>query len=317
MIKLSFLLVNYNMRGLVEQCISSIDSQLADLSIPYEVLVADNSTQLEYAFTDKDSEIFKFVRILPIENKGWVNALNYLSKQAKGEYICIAHPDIEFNDECINKLLVFFEKNSSAGVISPNMTYPDGSLNKIRLRFPTLRTEFKRLINIFTHIVIKRKFIRDEILWDRKNDVEVDTVMSVCMLVRHEIIDRMKAVPDSFFMYFANDYICLQAKLQGFKNYYLKDASIIHYERFANQKLYSNDKKLDYKKTPVPVTDRMERDKFLFLKALRNRPSYFLFQMLSTLEFMIHALASIKQTRCISNPLMKKYFDTIRAVWKV
>jgi GT2 family glycosyltransferase len=153
-------------------------------------------------------------------------------------------------------------------------------------------------------------------LWDRNADAEADMVMSVCMFIRREIIDRMKAVPDAFFMYFANDYICLQALRQGFKNYYVKDAGIVHYERFADQKLFAS-KQLDYKMTAVPVADRMERDKFLFLKVLCNRPVYLLFQILSTMEHFIHALASIKQARRFPNPVMKKYFNTIKVVWRV
>jgi GT2 family glycosyltransferase len=314
--KISFLLVNYNMNGLVDQVIQSITSRLSNTDISYEILVADNSTQNEYAFDINDSQRYSSTQFYFIENKGWVDALNFLFSKIDGEFICICHPDIEFDEDCIPKLLRFLEENEDVGIVSPDMTYPNGTHVNIRLRFPTLITEYKRLFNIISHILINKKFMRDEILWERKADVAVDTVMSVCLFSRREIIDKIEQIPKEFFLYYANDYICLQAKREGYKNYYLKDATIIHYERFSDDKLYSSEKELDYKKTPAPILDRMERDLFVFYKHLCNKPTYFLFQILSTLEYSVHALASIKTTRKLVNPILKKCFDTIKVVWK-
>ena len=305
------------MRGLVQKCVQSINKQMANLPVTYEVLIADNSSQLEFAFTSDEAGAFKNAKIFIIENKGWVDALNFLFRKAQGELICISHPDIEYCDDCISKLLSFLENHPDAGIIGPNMSYPDGSPNKIRLSFPTVKTESKRLLNTLTHILFRKKFMLDEILWDRQGDADTDTVMSVCMIIRREIIDQIRSIPEAFYMYYANDYICLHANRQGFRNYYIKDADLIHYERFADKKLYSSATQLDYKQTAVPIVDRMERDKFLFLKSLCNWPTYKTFQLLSTLESLIHAAASIKQTRRLSNPVMKKYLESIKAVWRV
>ena len=314
--KISFLLVNYNMKGLVEQVIQSITTRLSESNISYEILIADNSTQNEYAFNNEDCQSHKNSQFYFIENKGWVDALNFLFNKVNGEYVCICHPDIEFNDHCIPKLLDFLEENKEVGIVSPDMTYPNGQHVNIRLHFPTLSTEYKRLLNIISHILIKKKFMKDEILWDRFEDVDVDTVMSVCLLARREIIDKIGQIPEEFFLYYANDYICLQAKRNGYNNYYLKDATIIHYERFSDDTLYSSEKDLDYKKTPAPILDRMERDLFVFYKHLCNKPTYFLFQIFSTLEYTVHGLASIKNTKKFSNPILKKCLDTIKVVWK-
>lgn len=315
----SFLLVNFNMKGLIEQCIKSIILQATE-GIECEILIADSSNNPEFAMNKELSARYKNVRIFRLQNnKGWVNALNFLFPNAKGELIFIIHPDIEFKEGCVNKIKLFFDSHPTAGIISPNMEYPDGSSNKIRLKFPTVRTESKRIINIITQIVFKRIFLNwgDEILWDRKEDSETDLVMSICLVVKKEVLERIKQISENLNMYYSNDYLCMKAKSMNYKVFYIKDAFIIHYERFSNQKLYSTTKDLSYKKTSLPIIDKMEKDKFVFLRYLYPNPKLYMFKLISSVEYFIHALSSIKQTKNILNENTDRYLKTIGNIWSV
>lgn len=186
----SFMLVNYNMSGLVECCIESIETEVG--SDTYEIIVADNSTDPMFRLADSFAELHKRVRLVRLsENRGWIDSLNAILPFATGDYVIIMHPDVTFGGGCLRTLRHFLEANQTAGIVSPNLYYPDGTENRLRLRFPGLRTELRRVLNVIPRAFLKRNAVADEIFWDRSTNSETDMVMSVCMMIRGSVLERV------------------------------------------------------------------------------------------------------------------------------
>lgn len=291
----SFLLVNYNMAGLVGQCIDGIERQLAGQP-EYEILVADNSTDHEFRLPTDYGATHPHVRVAHLEeNRGWVHALNFLIPQANGDLAVIMHPDVCMEPGCLSRIHAFMDAHPRAGLVSPNLYYPNGQENAVRLRFPSVAVEIRRTANIVCHILAKRRPLRGELLWDHQADAQADMLMSVCMIIRRQALAEVGAVDPRLWTYYANDYISARAGRLGWTCHYLADARAIHFERFSDQALYSNGVDSEYKRSGVPAAARMERDRFTFLSTLYWAPTVLVFRMLALVEYCIQLLAQVKR----------------------
>lgn len=294
--KFSFLLVNFNMAGLVGQVVRNL-SEHFECGSQYEILIADNSSDELGRLTASSLPSDIPVRIFRIENSGLVDALNFLIPLATAEYVMIMHPDVELAAGCVKALRTFLENNPRAGVVGADLYYPDGSPNKIRLQFPTVTTEAKRIANILPSIVARRKLFRDEVLWDRKSDVSVQTVMSVCMLFRGEVLRKVSPIDPHLVFYYANDFLCWKMQQLGWTCHYTLSARAIHYERFTPRQLYADSKVMEYKRCPIAANPRMRADYFQFLSHSRWLGSRIVLHGLALIEDTVQLAAQFRRPR--------------------
>jgi GT2 family glycosyltransferase len=311
----SFLLVNFNMWGLVERCIREIQAGIAGQNASCEILIADNSTDSRFcAPADFQLPTVRITRLT--ENRGWVDALNCILPAAQGEYVIIMHPDVTLAPGCIAALRSFLQTHPRAGVAAPNLLYPDGNPNSIRLQFPSVSVEARRLANIVCHILSKRRPLRDELLWDHATDVKADMVMSVFMMFRREAVQQIGPVDPNLWTYYANDWLCGRARALGWTCHYVAAARATHWERYSPPDLYSNATASAYKRDPVPVSDRMCRDRFTFLRAFYPLPARAAFRALATIENLVHLAAQLKPGRGGNRgETVRRYAATIKAAW--
>jgi len=177
-----------------------------------------------------------------------------------------------------------------------------------KIKFPTIYSEIKRLINVFARGLIKRNIIADEIIWDRMNDIEeTETVMSVCMMVRHDVLQQIGKIPSDFWTYYSNDYICHKASALKYKCFYIKNSDVIHYERFSDINNFSNKSELRYKLSPIPIEAKMQKDRFVFLEYYtRGQHEIFVYKVMSILEYlMLYISAIIKKDYYASGEIKK------------
>lgn len=311
----TFLIVNFNMWGLVERCIQEIVAGLGgDESC--EILIADNSTDARFQAPEGFADPSGHVRVVRIsENRGWVHALNHILPMTTGQFVVIMHPDVTLAPGCLPTLRAFLDRHPRAGVVSPSLVYPDGKPNAIRLRFPQISVEARRLANIACHIVLKRRPLHDEDFWNHAQDAQADMVMSVLMMFRSEALLQVIPVEPRLWTYYANDWLCGKVRRLGWTCHYVAAARAVHWERYSPPGLYSDKVNSEYKRDPVPVSDRMCRDRFTFLRAFYPLPVRLLFRLLATAEYSIHLLAQLKPGRGRRGEAMRKYAATIKAAW--
>lgn len=281
----------------MEECIQGIEGQFDDPAA-YEIIVADNSTDPGFRLCDDFTAVHPRVTLIQIsENRGWVDALNIIIPGIGGEYAVIMHPDVEFTPGCVAGMKAHLDAHPEVGVVAPNLYYPDGSENAVRLLFPSVSVEFRRIFNKITHILTKRKFVVDERLWDHVDDVTVDMVMSVCFMIRSELIQRVAPINPKLWTYYANDCLCARVRDLGFTCKYLAGIRAIHWERFSDTRLYSAKKESEYKSNAIPAAARMEGDRFVFLKEFYSPTAVFAFRALALIEYLLLLLSQVRQPR--------------------
>lgn len=309
----SFLLVNFNMWGLIERCIREIEGNVAG-NDEYEILIADNSSDERFAAPERFSHPRVSVTRVA-KNRGWVDALNRILPQAMGGYVVIMHPDVTVAEACIETLRSFLELHPRAGVVSPSLVYPDGKPTAIRLQFPRLSVEARRLLNMLCHIITHRRPLRDEMLWDHENDTAADMVMSVFMMFRRETLAQIGPVDPGLWTYYANDWLCGRARELGWTCHYVAAARATHWERYSPPDLYSDASASAYKRSPVPVSDLMCRDRFTFLREFYSPLAVAALGAVATLENLLHLAAQLKPGRVNRGESIRRYAATIRAAW--
>jgi hypothetical protein len=262
----TFLLVNYNMAGLVERCITMISESVAS-GTSYELLLADNSTDERFAIRGGCPELLLNVKLFRLPAFSFTQCLNYLVAKSSGRFVIMMHPDVSFPPDCLGLLAAFMEEHPKVGAVSPDLYYPTGLPNRIRLRLPSVTSEFRGLINTITYILAGRHFLSGEVLWDRSApSVEADMLMSVFMLVRRQMLDDVGPFDESIRAYYSNDYLCARGRLSGWQYYYLRDARAIHFERYAPTGLFSDTDSMSYKTDPVPANPGMRADFIQFIR---------------------------------------------------
>ena len=226
-------------------------------------------------------------------------------------YTIIMHPDVRIERDTLGTLAEFLQQHPDAAVVSPDLVYPDNRPCTIRTRFPTLCSELKQLCNVFTQVLLKRKFFVDEVLWDHHGTIPVDMVMSVFMCWRTTDLKEIGGISPTLWTYYGNDYLCGQAGKLGKHCYYTDKARVVHYERYADKELYSGGDDSEYKGDPAPAAPKMEKDRIRFLRSLRSRPVIWCFKLLRSIQFAIHALAQLKNRNKKNARLM---LQTIRQI---
>jgi GT2 family glycosyltransferase len=283
-IGLSFVVVNFNMAGLVYKLVDAIRRQVLD-QFSYEIIIGDNSTDPAFRVDgryDGASDV-DLVR-LPM-NEGFVKASASLLAMARNKYVVMLHPDVDFKACCLAGVIAYMEAHPLAGIVSPDLIYPDGTNCKIRLRFATPLTECKRVFNLMARGFLKRNVIRDEPLWDRKSDVAAEMTMSVCMVIRQEALRKIGPIAVPLWTYYFNDWLCLKIRQAGYTCHYVLDAVAIHFERFADASLYSRKADSTYKVTPIPVEGVMQKDHFIFLRSAHSWLKVLLFKLILSMEY--------------------------------
>ncbi|MEI8122500.1 MAG: glycosyltransferase [bacterium] len=293
---ISFVVVNFNMSGLVYRLVERIQRHVVG-QFRYEIIMGDNSTDQGFRLDDRFDDEADAVLVRFPTNEGFVKAAAALLSRAKYKYVVMLHPDVDFKENCISQLIGYMEEHPKAGIVSPNLLYPDGSPCSIRLSFATPTTECKRVLNLMARGLIKRNVMRDEHLWDRQSDVEVDMVMSVCMVIRNEVLLQIGPINSRLWTYYFNDWLGLKIRQVGYTCHYLRDAVAIHYERFADPSLYSREADSAYKMTPIPVEGGMQKDRFIFLRDAHSGLMVFVFKIITSIEYFYMIISCLPRYR--------------------
>lgn len=226
--KLSIIIVNYNTKDLLIQCLESVAQATKDLDV--EIIVVDNGS------TDNSVEESKRFQVKLIENKknlGYAAGNNVGIKQAQGKYILLLNSDTLVEKETIPKMLKFMEENPKVGVASCRVELPDGSLDPACHRgFPTpwaSLTYFLGLEKLFPKSTIFGQYHLGFLLMDKPH--EIDSPSGAFYLVRHEVIEKVGLLDEDYFMYGEDLDWSYRIRQAGFKIMYYPGVKIIHYKK--------------------------------------------------------------------------------------
>ena len=233
--KLSVVIVNYNVAYFLEQCLNSVFKALQH--IEGEVFVVDNNS------IDNSVEIIqqKFPNVRFIQNKenvGFSKANNQAIKQSSGEYILLLNPDTVVEETTFVKTISFLDGHPSAGGLGVRMLDGKGKfLPESKRGLPTPGVAFSKIIGFSRLFPNSKIFNRYHLgyLSEFKTH-KVDVLSGAFMMIRKEVIQNIGALDESFFMYGEDIDLSYRIQLAGYDNYYFPETSIIHYKGESTKK---------------------------------------------------------------------------------
>ena len=223
--KLSVVIVSYNVRSYLEECLKSVQEALE--GIEGEVFVVDNHS-------DDDSveivrQVYPWVNlIVNLENLGFAKANNQAIRRAQGEYVLLLNPDTVVTQDTFRGVLAFMDEHPKAGSAGVMMCYEDGSrAPESRRAVPTPWVAARKMLG-FT----KRYYLSD-LPWDQPCKIEV--VSGAFCLLRHQALKAVGLLDEDFFMYGEDIDLSYRLLKGGWENWYLP-YPIIHYKGKSTQK---------------------------------------------------------------------------------
>ena len=234
-LQLSVIIVNYNVKYFLEQCLCSVLNALKNVEA--EIIVVDNDS------TDGSQQFFskKFAGVHFIwnwKNVGFAKANNAGLQQAKGKYILFLNPDTLVPEDCFEKCLSFFKMQKDAGALGIRMIDGAGKFLKESKRgFPGLLPSFYKLSGLAALFPYSKTFARYYAgnLPENENHM-VDVIAGAFMLVEKNVLDKTGAFDEQFFMYGEDIDLSCRIQKAGYKNYYFSEATIIHFKGESTKK---------------------------------------------------------------------------------
>jgi GT2 family glycosyltransferase len=233
--KLTVVIVNYNVKYFLEQCLISVKKAMERMD--GEVIVVDNNS------VDGSVEMVgeKFREVTVIANKqnlGFAKANNQAIKKAKGEYVLLLNPDTVVEDDTFRKVIAFMESHPDAGGLGVKMVDGSGKfLPESKRGLPTPATAFYKIFGLSSLFPHSRRFSKYHLGFLSENEThKVDVIAGAFMLLRKSVLEKTGLLDEDFFMYGEDIDLSYRITQAGFNNYYYPETRIIHYKGESTKK---------------------------------------------------------------------------------
>lgn len=232
--KLSVVIVNYNVKYFLEQCLHSLEQAAGGIS--HEVIVVDNAS------TDGSGEYitsrFPSIKWMACrENNGFSKGNNIAIAQAKGEYILMLNPDTVVTKEAIEGCVEFMDTHADAGACGVYMLRTDGTFApESRRALPTPFVSFCKMTGLSKLFPKSRTFGRYYMQYlDKEKINAIEIISGAYMMLRSKTIKKTGALDEDFFMYGEDIDLSYRILKAGYSNYYLP-LRILHYKGESTNK---------------------------------------------------------------------------------
>jgi GT2 family glycosyltransferase len=264
MLDLGIVIVNYNVRDLLRDCLASVYESRGDFT--FRVCVVDNGS--DDGSADMVAAEFPQARIIRTENRGYAAGNNLglrafgfrdhgpgvrdegseRSDPARPRYALLLNPDTILPPAALADMLGFLREHPGAGVVGPRLVREDGSLDRAcRRSFPTPEVAAYRLSGLSRLFPRSKRFGRYNLTYLSPDETtEVDSVVGAFMLIRGEALASVGLLDEQFFMYAEDLDLCYRIKQLGWQVWYNAGVTVLHYKgqssrqrsTFANAKFY-------------------------------------------------------------------------------
>lgn len=233
--KLSIIIVNYNVKYFLEQCLLSVNRAIQNIRAG--VIVVDNAS------VDGSVEMvrqkFPWVQLMANNlNSGFSAANNQGIRSATGEYILLLNPDTVVAEDTFQKCIAFMDEHTDAGALGVRMVDGRGIfLPESKRGLPTPAVAFYKTFGLATLFPKSKIFGRYHLGFlpeDKINEVEV--LSGAFMFIRKSVLDKIGLLDETFFMYGEDIDLSYRVIKSGYKNYYFPETAIIHYKGESTKK---------------------------------------------------------------------------------
>ena len=222
---LSIIIVNWNVRDLLRECLRSIEAGKGGLSL--EIIVVDSASSDDSVAMVRSE--FPSVRLIPCtENVGFPRGNNIGLREASGDYLLLLNPDTVVVDDTLAVLVSYLQANPDVGAVGPQLLNPDGSVQSSRRRFPTAATGFfeSTWLEGLAPGILRRYYALD--LPDDAT-ADVDWLTGACIMVPRSTYEVVGGMDEGYFMYSEELDWCRRIKESGRRVVYYPAAQVLHH----------------------------------------------------------------------------------------
>ena len=232
---LSIIIVNYNVKYFLEQCLHSVDKASSGLKV--ETFVVDNNSVDGSCAMMKE----KFPEVQMIrndQNLGFSAANNQAIRKACGRYILLLNPDTVIEEDTLVKSVGYLDGHLGAGGLGVKMIDGKGNfLPESKRSLPTPRVAFYKIFGLARLFPRSRIFSRYHLGFLDKDKVnEIEILPGAFMMLRKSALDEVGLLDEDFFMYGEDIDISYRLMNAGYKNVYYPETTIIHYKGESTKK---------------------------------------------------------------------------------
>lgn len=238
---LSIVILNYNTRDLLRQCLRSLEKAIAG-DAAYEIFVVDNASSDGSAEVVRDE--FPWVKLIQSpQNLGFSAGNNLAIPQTRGRYVLFLNPDTIVPEETLPEMVRFMDARSEVGAATCYIELASGEMDiNCHRGFPTPWAAFCHFIKLECLFPKSKIFSRYYLGWeDVYTTHEIDAGEGSFLIVRRDAAEAVR-VPscgagwwdEDYFFYGEDLDFCYRLKLAGWKVFYHPEVKIIHYAGAAS-----------------------------------------------------------------------------------
>jgi GT2 family glycosyltransferase len=215
---LSIIVVNWNTRVLLAQCLASIQNSLQDDF--FEIIVVDNASS--DGSLEMVQDRFPRVRLIKNDNNaGFARANNQAIQASRGQFILLLNSDAYFVDESAIRMVTIARENPDIGILGGNLFFPDGRPQSSHGELPSLPLEIRSLFGL-------DKSLEPAISKPEEAFVDSGYVNGACLMIRRACLDQIGLLDEGFFMFSEEIDWCIRAKKAGWRVCHAPDTHIVH-----------------------------------------------------------------------------------------
>ena len=227
--QLSVIILNYNVRYFLEQCVLSVQEALSELDA--EIIVVDNNSSDESCLMMKS----RFPDVKLIENDanfGFPKGNNIGVEQASGKYICILNPDTVVAGDTFIKILAFAERQINLGIVGCKLIDGTGnSLPESKRGIPTPWVAFTKVFGLYKVFPKWKLFNQYYAQHLRKNETgKVDILVGAFMFMQRDLYRELGGFDEKCFMYADDIDLSYRALQKQKSNFYFHETTVLHYK---------------------------------------------------------------------------------------
>ncbi len=232
---ISIIIVNYNVKHFLEQCLHSVQKSVKDLET--EIFVVDNKSV--DGSCQMVAEKFPLVKLIQNkENVGFSRANNQAIRLATGKYILLLNPDTILPEDTLVKCFGFMESKPTAGGLGVKMIDGKGNfLPESKRSLPKPSVAFYKIFGLSALFPKSKIFGKYHLGYlDKEQTHPVEILAGAFMFLRKEVLNKIGLLDETFFMYGEDIDLSYRIIKAGYQNYYYPETTIIHYKGESTKK---------------------------------------------------------------------------------
>lgn len=279
MTDLSIVIISYNTKNILLDCISSIKGSIYGVKLNTEIIVVDNFS------TDGSAEalIKDYPSVILIKNKenlGFSKANNIGIKKARGRYILFLNSDTIVYKKTLETMVEFMDKNKDAGAATCKVLMPNGKLDDASHRgFPSPLNSLYYFSGLSKFFPKSKRFAGYNLSYLNLDEVhKIDACAGAFMMVRKSAGEKVRWWDEDFFWYGDDLDFCYRLKRLGYKIYYVPNVSILHYKGASGgiKSISKHLTKADKETKRLATKARFDAMRIFYNKHYKNKYSWYI-----------------------------------------